>query len=138
MDAYFPDGQKDIKWEAQYVKDKEGGWIWGNHREASAQDMVDMQAMVRAHKGVFAYQLSDLVGYHKPISIGEWEGRAAYCRPKTNLSPKEKEVGDAKCGELRDVDFIGRAPRDNKWACNPKVAASSRSTKLRHTSNLHS
>jgi len=34
LDEYRPAGVEGVVWEEQYTKDTEGGWVWGNHREA--------------------------------------------------------------------------------------------------------
>ena len=69
-------------WEGQYEKDTKGGWIWGNHREASQQQMDAMKRMVRGNQQAFAYSMGDLPGYQHPISTGRYSGKAAYSRRK--------------------------------------------------------
>jgi hypothetical protein len=122
MDHYSPGGVPSVVWEAQYVKDKEGGWVWGNHREASKQQMAAMQRMVRSHKQAFAYSLSDLPGYQVPVSVGQYTGKPAYSRPK-QYSPAETKVIQEKFKELRDAGLIRKVGRDNPFASRPTVAA---------------
>ena len=122
MDGFAPGGQSGVVWDAAYKKDEEGGWIWGNHREASEQQMQQMQRMVRQRKGCFAYSLKDLPGYEKPINIGRYSGKPAYSKRKQH-SEAEKAIIGSKCGELRDAALIQPAGQDSKFASRPTVAA---------------
>ena len=122
MDTYNPGGVPSVVWEAQYVKDEKGGWVWGNHREASKQQRAAMQTMVRKHKHAFAYSLSDLPGYTVPVSVGDFMGKPAYSRPK-QYSPAETKVIREKFEELRDAGLIRKVGRDNPFASRPTVAA---------------
>jgi hypothetical protein len=122
MDGYAPDGQSGVVWEAQYVKDEEGGWIWGNHREASEGERQSMQSVVRKHKRSFAYSMTELTGYHKPVNVGRYSGKPAYSRRK-QYSPPEVKVMDAKCSELRDAGMLKKAGQDSRFASRPTCAA---------------
>jgi hypothetical protein len=89
VDVWQPAGKQGVVWEDWYVKDPEGGWVWGNHREATPEELDAMQAMVREHKHCFAYNMAELAGYRHPVSIGQFRGRPAYARPK-QYSPVEQ------------------------------------------------
>jgi hypothetical protein len=81
-----------------------------------------MHDMVRAHRSSFAYSMADLPGYHTPVSIGRYRGAPAYVRPR-QYSPPEREVINAKAGELRDVGMVRQLPLDSPFAPRPAIAA---------------
>lgn len=122
MDGLQPAGDTRVTWSDQYVKDQEGGWVWGCHREASPEQQEAMKHMVRGHRHCFAYSMADLPGYHKPVNIGKYRGAPAYQRPRKYI-PVEEEIVEAKCVELRDASLIVRAPLDNPFAARPTIAA---------------
>ena len=109
-------------WSDQYAKDQEGGWIWGNHREATPEQMRQMQDMVRAEKSSFAYSMGELPGYQHPVNIGRYRGRPAYSKPK-QYSPVEEAVVEEKAGELRDAGMVRQLPLRNTFAARPAIAA---------------
>jgi hypothetical protein len=111
-----------VVWSEQYQKDPEGGWVWGNHREATAEQMQQMKDMIRSHKECFAYSMAELPGYKDPVSIGSYSGAPAYCRPK-QYSPVEKQIIQQKGEELRDAGVIVQLPLDNAFAARPTIAA---------------
>jgi hypothetical protein len=49
MDQWQPAGAQATVWADQYEKDTEGGWVWGNHREATEEQLQQMKDMVRQH-----------------------------------------------------------------------------------------
>ena len=122
MDGYAPDGVSSVTWEAQYEKDKEGGWIWGNHREAGGQSMGSMQRMVRERKHCFAYSMQELPGYHKPVNIGRYSGKPAYSRRKQYSQPESELIG-SKSAELRDAGMVRKAGQHSAFASRPTCAA---------------
>lgn len=122
LDALEPGGVKGVVWEDRYTKDKEGGWIWGNHSEATPEQAARMKDMVRASKHCFAYSMAELEGHTHPVNIGQYRGAPAYVRPK-QYSPVEQAVVDKHCCELRDAGLIKRVPLTNQFAARPAIAA---------------
>ena len=121
-DSWQPAGTEAVVWADQYEKDQEGGWVWGNHREATAEQLQQMKDMVRQHRDCFAYSMAELPGYKDPVSIGSYSGAPAYCRPK-QYSPVEKQIIQQKGEELRDAGIITQLPLDNPFAARPTIAA---------------
>ena len=122
MDAWQPAGSKGVVWEDWYSKDSDGGWVWGNHREATPNQLQAMQDMVRGNKQCFAYSMAELHGYSQPVNIGPYRGQPAYVRPK-HYSPVEEGIIEKHCVELRDAGLIRRLPLTSKFAARPTIAA---------------
>ena len=122
LDRFQPGGGKGIVWEDRYTKDPEGGWIWGNHTEASPQQLQAMQEMVRDNKHCFAYSMAELTGHSQPVNIGQFRGQPAYVRPR-QYSPVEEGIVDKHCCELRDANLIRRVSLTNLFAARPTIAA---------------
>ena len=122
MDSWQPAGNKGVVWEEWYSKDPEGGWVWGNHREATPEQLQAMQGMVRDNKQCFAYSMDELHGYKQPVNIGPFRGQPAYVRPK-QYSPVEEGIIHKHCVELRDAQLIRQLPLNSKFAARPTIAA---------------
>jgi hypothetical protein len=82
MDQWQPQEHKRRSGRTKYEKDTEGGWVWGNHREATEEQLQQMKDMVRQHRECFAYSMAELPGYNRPVSIGSYSGAPAYARPR--------------------------------------------------------
>jgi hypothetical protein len=111
-----------LVWQDQYEKDPEGGWIWGNHPDATPEEMQQMKDLVREFKDVFAYSMSDLPGYKEPVSLGEFRGKPAFS-PKKEYNPMELDIINKKCNELKEAGLIRQVPLTNKFASRPTIAA---------------
>jgi hypothetical protein len=122
MDQWQPAGAQATVWADQYEKDTEGGWVWGNHREATEEQLQQMKDMVRQARECFAYSMAELPGYNQPVSIGSYSGAPAYARPR-QYSPVEKQIIQQKGEELRDAGIIAKIPLDNPFAARPTIAA---------------
>jgi hypothetical protein len=122
MDAWQPAGSKGMVWEEWYTKDAEGGWVWGNHREATAEELQAMQDMIKGNRYCFAYSMDELHGYKQQVNIGAFRGQPAYVRPK-HYSPVEEVIIHKHCVELCDAHLIKQLPLNSKFAARPTIAA---------------
>jgi len=121
---YLPADIDAVVPSPEYSKDKDG-WLWGSHPDFSSDRMQAIKDAVRKHKKAFAYQVTDLPGYHgkiPPFSIELTTSQPVYTPPR-RFSPLEVDVIDKKCEELRDADLIEPAPHTDGFASPPVVAA---------------
>jgi len=97
---YLPADIDSVVASPEYSKDRDG-WLWGNHPDFSSDRMQGIKDAVRKHKKAFAYQVTDLPGYHgkiPPFSIEPTTPNPVYTPPR-RFSPLEVDVIDKKCEE---------------------------------------
>ena len=124
MDELHPDGEREPADEQQrYEKDPEFGWSYGNHPEATAEQLADLKQTVRGSKDAFAFSLKDMPGYHGDLGPADITvtTQSPIWTPPRRFSPLECEIRDKKCQELLDAGIITKASTQNRYASVPTM-----------------
>jgi len=106
-----------------YTQDPEHKWSYGNHPEASSEEMEQLKQMLVSNKQSFSYSMQDLPGYTgEPVSVELVDDKPIISPPR-RYSQLEKQIMEEKCIELRDAGFIELADPLNKYASCPTMPA---------------
>jgi len=106
--------------KSRYVKDEVHGVIWGNHPDATAEQLEKLKAAVIACKGAFAYSLEDMPGYKgEPVSIKLDTDQPVFSKAR-RYSKLEEEIRDQKCNEQLSANIIGPC-NTTKYASCPTM-----------------
>ena len=120
-----PDGLQYHARSSAFTKDPDGGWIMGNHPDMSPEETEALRATIAAHKGDFAYDLSQLgtyCGEVGPFRISLKHDDPIRTPPRRH-SFLENQVVQEKCGELDQHHIIIPAGTSTKYISRPTVAA---------------
>jgi hypothetical protein len=123
--GYTPTGVDGVVPLPEYVKDPDHGWIWGNHPDATPDELGKLRETVLGCKKAFAYSLTDMPGYSgdiAPMQLQLKPDAKFYTRPR-RYSELDKKVRDEKCRELQDAGFIRKLDPPVQFASAPVLAA---------------
>ena len=126
LTSFTPDGPPVVPPSPKFTKDKVNGWIMGHHPKATSGGPARFQSMLLKHHSSFAYSLKDMVGYSghmgpMRIQLKPNTDTTKLFSPKRRYSPHEEDVTNKCCGELRDVEFVIRAPHHTHVASCPTL-----------------
>lgn len=123
IDQFSPEGERELPVGANYIKDEEHGWSYGQSDIASEEQMQQLRDLLVANKGVFAYSLKDMPGYKgAPCQFKMMPGARAWSKARP-YSPLEEEIRDEKCGELSEASIIVERDTCCDFAANPTMPA---------------
>jgi RNase H-like domain found in reverse transcriptase/Reverse transcriptase (RNA-dependent DNA polymerase) len=125
IDGNLPTGAQYVAPHVQYEKDTEGGYVWGNHRTFSKAEMQHLKEKVYERRDVFAYSVTDLVGYsglEGPFHITLKHANPIFEKERRH-SHLEKQIIEETCKELLDNGLISPSPRDCQYASNLTLPA---------------
>jgi len=112
----LPDGQQHGQLKDRYEQDSEHQWYYGNHPDASSEQMAGFKQMLAQHKSAFAYNMADLPGYTgSQVKIQLVDDEPVFS-PRRRYSQLEEQIQEEKCQELKQASFIEPADQRSKYA----------------------
>ena len=72
LDQLIPDGLAELPPGANYIKDEEHGWCYGQVDGDTGEQMQQFKDMLLQHKDSFAYSMQDLPGYMGHLLSSLW------------------------------------------------------------------
>lgn len=115
----LPGGIPSAPPDKHFHKDPDLGVIWGNHPDATPEELDHLREIVQQHKNsAFAYQVAELGNYSGPvgpfrIDLKHGQPIIAARRKKSTL---EQDILRDKCTELKDAGLIQPAPPNTQYA----------------------
>jgi len=124
IDAFQPEGERDLPPDARYTRDPDMQVLWGNHPDVSQQAYQQLQAAVRERKHCFAYTLGDMPGYNGelgPVDVVLINPNATMHAKPRRYSPLERSVGDKKVAELLEAGILVVGDSRSRYISNPTL-----------------